>query len=300
MTHTDLSGVLVALVTPFTADASEIDAAVLDAHVDRLIREGAHGLVPGGSTGEFTTLTLAERKQLTELVVKAAGGRVPVVAGTGALSTRDAVDLAAHAAQTGASALMVVPPFYDVVGLDTFKELLREIYDASQLPIVFYNIPSATGLSLTPAEIASLAEVEGVHYLKDTSGDAVALTELLQSHGDRITTFNGWDTLTFYGLAAGAKGTVWGATNFIPELSRQLWDALAVDADLVRGRELWAKIYPICRLLEQHNYAAAVKTGLELTGYPAGPARKPFMLLEGQARVELARLLRAAGVEVVN
>ena len=115
MTTTDLTGILVALVTPFTADGSEIDAAALDAHVDRLIREGAHGLVPGGSTGEFTTLTLDERKQLTELVVKSAGGQVPVVAGTGALSTRDAVDLAAHAAQAGASELMVVPPFYDAV-----------------------------------------------------------------------------------------------------------------------------------------------------------------------------------------
>ena len=300
MTHTDLTGVLVALVTPFTAEGSEIDAAALEAHVERLIRAGAHGLLPGGSTGEFTTLTLEERKHLTELVVKAAGGRVPVVAGTGALSTRDAVDLAAHAAQAGASALMVVPPYYDVVELSTFKELLRDIYAASQLPIMFYNIPSATGLSLTPAEIASLAEVEGVRYLKDTSGDAVALTELLQLHGDQITTFNGWDTLTFYGIAAGAKGSVWGATNVIPELSGQLWDALAVDGDLVRGRELWAKIYPICRFLEQHNYAAAVKTGLELTGYSAGPMRKPFALLGGEARAEFARLLRAAGVEVVD
>ena len=299
MTSTDLSGVLVALVTPFTADGREIDAALLDAHVDRLIREGVHGLVPGGSTGEFTTLTLDERKQLTELVVKAASGRVPVVAGTGALSTRDAVDLAAHAADAGASALMVVPPFYDVLDLDTFKQLLREIYDAAQLPIMFYNIPSATGLRLTSAEIASLAEVEGVRYLKDTSGDAVALTELLQSHGDTITAFNGWDTLTFYGIAAGAKGSVWGATNFIPELSSQLWEALAVNHDLVRGRELWTKIYPICRLLEQYNYAAAIKTGLELTGHSAGPVRKPFALLEGEARDELARLLRAAGVKVV-
>jgi 4-hydroxy-tetrahydrodipicolinate synthase len=299
MSHTELTGVLVALVTPFTPDGSEIDAAALEAHVDRLIREGVHGLVPGGSTGEFTTLTLDERKQLTELVVKAADGRVPVVAGTGALSTRDAVDLAAHAAQAGAAALMVVPPFYDTVDLETLKELLRDIHAASQLPIMFYNIPSASGLSLTPDGIASLAEVEGVRYLKDTSGDAVGLTELLQSHGDRITAFNGWDTLTFYGIAAGAKGSVWGATNIIPELSMQLWNALAVDGDLVRGRELWAKIYPICRLLEQHNYASAVKTGLDLTGYSAGPVRKPFALLDGEARAEFAELLRAAGVEVV-
>jgi 4-hydroxy-tetrahydrodipicolinate synthase len=300
VTHTELNGILVAIVTPFTADGSEIDASALEAHVDRLIGEGAHGLVPGGSTGEFTTLSLDERKQLTELVVKAAGGRVPVVAGTGALSTREAIELAAHAAEVGASALMVVPPFYDAPDLETFKQLLRDIYAASQLPIMFYNIPSATGLRLTTSEIASLAEVEGVRYLKDTSGDAVALTELLQLHSDKITAFNGWDTLTFYGIAAGAKGSVWGATNFIPELSRQLWDALAVDADLVRGRELWAKIYPICRLLEQHNYTAAVKTGLELTGYPAGPVRKPFALLDGEPRAELARLLRAAGVKVVD
>ncbi len=298
--QTELTGVLVALVTPFTADGSEIDAGGLEAHVDRLIREGVHGLVPGGSTGEFAALTLAERKQLTEVVVKAAAGQVPVVAGTGALSTRDAVQLAEHAAATGASALMVVPPFYDAIELDAFKELLQEIWEAAQLPIMFYNIPAATGLHLSPEEIASLAEVEGVRYLKDTSGDAVALTELLQSHGDRITAFNGWDTLTFYGIAAGAKGSVWGATNVIPELSRQLWQALAVDGDLVRGRELWARIYPICRFLEQYNYAAAVKTGLELTGYPAGPVRKPFALLQGEARAEFARLLRAADVEVVE
>jgi len=300
VTTTDLAGVLVALVTPFTADGNEIDAVALEAHVDRLIREGAHGFVPGGSTGEFTTLTLDERKQLTELVVKAASGRVPVVAGTGALSTRDAIELATHAAETGADALMVVPPFYDAVELSTFKELLREIYAASGLPIMFYNIPSATGLSLTAAEIASLAEVEGVRYLNGASGGAVAPTELLQLHADKITTYNGWDTLTFYGIAAGAKGSVWGATNVIPELSRQLWDALAVDGDLVRGRELWAKIYPICRFLEQYNYAAAVKTGMQLRGYATGPIRKPFALLEGEARAELARLLRDAGVEVVD
>lgn len=93
---------------------------------------------------------------------------------------------------------------------------------------------------------------------------------------------------------------MWGATNFIPELSLELWQTLAVDGDLVRARELWAKTYPICWFLEQHNYAAAVKTGLELTGYPAGPLRKPFTLLQGEARAQFARLLRAAGVKVVE
>src|SRR5262245_22188136 len=107
----DFHGVLPALITPFTADGEAIDTAALRANVERLIRAGVGGLVPGGSTGEFTTLTNAERRQLIEAVVEVAAGRVPVVAGTGALSTRETVELSRHAQDAGAAAVMVVPPF---------------------------------------------------------------------------------------------------------------------------------------------------------------------------------------------
>ena len=127
----DLKGILVALITPFTDDGSKIDEGRLSAHIDHMINAGIHGLVPGGSTGEFTALTLEERKQLTELCVKYAAGRVPVVAGTGSTSTREAVDLAKHAAQSGAAALMVVPPFYDPVNVEQLNEMMGEIYKAS-------------------------------------------------------------------------------------------------------------------------------------------------------------------------
>ncbi len=289
-----LSGVLVALVTPFTADGSGIDFDNLHAQVDRQIAAGVHGLVPGGSTGEFTALTLTERKQLTEACVKAADGRVPVVAGAGALTTAEAVELSGHAAAVGADALMVVPPFYDAPTLEQVKTHLSAIHKASGLPIVYYNIPAASGVRLTTAEIASLGDVDGVRYLKDTSGDAVALSELLFRHSDKITAFNGWDTLTFFGLASGATGTVWGATNVIPELSLRLWDALAVRCDLQEGRELWSKIWPICDFLESYHYAAAVKAGLELIGHPAGPVRAPFDAIDDDARGRLSELLAAA------
>jgi dihydrodipicolinate synthase/N-acetylneuraminate lyase len=118
---------------------------------------------------------------------------------------------------------------------------------------------------------------------------------LLSAHAEEVTALNGWDTLTFFGLASGAKGTVWGATNVIPELSMQLWDAVAVRGDLEEGPELWAKIWPICSFLESCNYAAAVKTRLELIGHPAGPARAPFSLLGDDARARFSELLRAAG-----
>lgn len=291
----ELKGILVALPTPFADDGS-IDAVALDAHINRLIDIGVHGLVPGGSTGEFTALSTQERKTLIEICVKSAAGRVPVVAGTGETSTAKCIELAKHAAEAGAEALMVVPPFYDAVNLAQLRELFGEIHSASGLPIMYYNIPSASGLTLSPKEIAGLSDV-GVKYLKDTSGNAPALTELLfdPERHSRVTAFNGWDTLTFYGLAAGAKGSVWGATNVIPELSVQLWDAVAVKGDLKKGRELWAKIWPICNFLESHNYASAVKTGMEVRGWKTGGLRKPFALLEGEDRAKLAELVKNAG-----
>ncbi|BDD56832.1 hypothetical protein MPDQ_008192 [Monascus purpureus] len=297
-TPQELKGILVALITPFSDDGTKIDEKRLETHINRLIAAGMHGLVPGGSTGEFTALTLDERKQLTELCVKYAAGRVPVVAGTGATSTREAVDLAKHAAQAGAAAVMVVPPYYDPVNYEQLRELMAEIHETSNLPIVYYNIPSASGLTLTPQQIADLSEV-GVKYLKDTSGNAPALTELIFGLSNKITSFNGWDTLTFYGLAAGCPGSVWGAANIIPELAAELWNAISVKGDLKRGRELWAKAWPICKFLESHNYAAAVKTGVELTGYPTGGVRKPFALLTEEYKTELATLLQSAGVKTV-
>jgi 4-hydroxy-tetrahydrodipicolinate synthase len=293
-----LHGILVALITPFTDDKSAIDESRLESHINRLITAGIHGLVPGGSTGEFTTMTLAERKQLTELCVKYAAGRIPVVAGTGATSTAEAVELAVHAKQAGAAAVMVVPPFYDPVNLEQLTEMFGEIHEASGLPIMYYNIPSASGLTLSPTEIAGLSKV-GVKYLKDTSGNAPAFTELVFALSDQITAFNGWDTLTFYGLAAGCPGGVWGAANIIPELAVELYEAVSVKGDLVRGRELWSKAWPICKFLESHNYAAAVKTGVELTGQATGGLRKPFALLSPELQEELKGLLKNAGVKTI-
>ncbi|KAJ3577616.1 hypothetical protein NPX13_g2950 [Xylaria arbuscula] len=161
---------------------------------------------------------------------------------------------------------------------------------------MYYNIPSASGVTLEPEAIASLADV-GVRYMKDTSGNGPALTEMLFHRTDRVTTFNGWDTLTFYGLAAGAKGSVWGASNIIPELSMELWDAMASN-DLVKGRQLWAKIWPVCKFLESHNYAAAVKTGMGLRGWYTGGNRKPFKLLGETDKEKLRTILKDAGVQV--
>src|ERR671932_583095 len=149
-------GVLPGLITPFTDDGDAIDARALSAIIDRLIAAGVGGLVPGGSTGEFTTLTNAERRRLVEVTVDAAADRVPVVAGTGALTTRETVELSVHAEASGAAAVMIVPPFYDPL---SWRELLAHysaVADAIAIPIMYYNLPSASGVKLTAAQLAEL------------------------------------------------------------------------------------------------------------------------------------------------
>ena len=215
--HVEFHGVLPALITPFTDDGADIDADALTALVERLIRGGVAGLVPGGSTGEFTTLTNTERRELIELTVVAAAGRVPVVAGTGALSTRETVELSVHAERSAASAVMIVPPFYDPLSWPELLAHYAAVAEHISIPIVYYNLPSASGVTLDAGQLRELQRVAGVTALKDTCGDAVAATELIQA-GDRVPTLlNGWDTLTFAALAAGVRAVVWGTASILPE-----------------------------------------------------------------------------------
>ena len=299
MSNVEIRGILAAVVTPFTADGSAIDEDNLRAQVDRLVDAGIHALVPTGSTGEFASLSFDEHKRVIELYVEAAAGRVPVIAGIGGLTNQITIELAKHAKQVGADALMVVPPFYEPLGFEDVKFFLTSVSEAADLPIVYYNIPGITGAKLSPAELAELGEIENVNYLKDTSGDAIALTDLLVNHSGKIKAFNGWDTLTFVGIASGAEAAVWGAAGIVPEQAVELWNVLAEKKDLDAGRELWAKLWRLADFLESVNYIAGVKAGLELVGSPAGPPRLPARPLSDENRAALKEILDAIGVTTV-
>ena len=278
-------GVLPALITPFTDDGSAIDTGALTALVDRVINAGVGGLVPGGSTGEFTTLTNGERRLLVEVTVEAAAGRVAVVAGTGALSTRETVELSVHAEQAGAAAVMVVPPFYDALSWRELVAHYTAVAEAIDVPIMYYNLPSATGVKLTAAQLSELP----ISSLKDTGGDFAAATELIQTDGP--TLLNGWDTLTFAALAAGVSAVVWGTASIIPEQCVELHRLLIDDLDLSAARELWSRLWPLCQFLEAQSYPAAVKAGCRLMGDTTGPVRAPLLALEDSATSELGALL---------
>ncbi len=171
-----LSGAMTAMVTPFRE--GRVDEARLRENVEFQIKSGIDGLVPVGTTGESPTLDFPEHERVIELAVEVSRGRVPVIAGTGALSTRETVELSVHAERAGAAAVMIVPPFYDAL---SWRELLAHytaVADAIDIPIMYYNLPAATGVRLTAAQFRELQERAGVTCLKDTGGDAVAATEL--------------------------------------------------------------------------------------------------------------------------
>ena len=287
-----LTGILAAVPTPFTADGSAVDEDALAALVDRLVRAGVHGLVPCGTTGEFTSLSPEEHRRVIEVYVSAAAGRVPVVAGVGSMTTAGAIDLVQHAERVGADAVMLVPPFYDPLDFATLQVFLAEVAASTSLPIVYYNVPGATGIRLDADQIAELGAIDGVDYLKDTSGDAVTLTDLIVSRSADIKAFNGWDTLTFTGLALGAEASVWGVASLVPEQAVALWETLAVLGYLPKAREQWRDLWALSAYLESVNYVAGVKTALELLGHPVGPTRAPVQPLSAEQRAGLVRVLQ--------
>ncbi|GAB3396970.1 4-hydroxy-tetrahydrodipicolinate synthase [Schumannella luteola] len=291
-----LTGILAAVTTPFTADGSALDEATVHSQVDRLVAGGLHGLVPTGTTGEFTSLTPAEYRRVIEVYVEAAAGRVPVIAGIGSLTTAGAIELAQHAEKVGAAAVMVVPPFYDPLSFDAVKVFLTAVSDAITIPIMYYNVPGATGVKLGAAELAELGGIPRVDYLKDTSGDAVAFAELVAVRGDEIKAFNGWDTLTLAAIASGAEASVWGVAGIVPEQAAELWRVAVDEKDIDRARELWRPLWALSDFLESVNYVAGIKAALELIGHPAGPPRAPIQPLPAAERERLASILDRLGV----
>jgi len=288
---TTFEGVVPALITPFTDDGSAVDTAALANVVERCIGAGVTGLVSTGSTGEFTTLSDDERRLVTETVVAAAAGRVPTVAGTGALSTRETVELSMHAERAGAAAVMIVPPFYTPLAWDELLGHFAAVADRISIPIMYYNLPAASGITLTPERMAELKRVAGVTSIKDTGGDAIAATAWLHSDADLPTVLNGYDTLTFASLAAGSRGVVWGAASFIPGPCVELHRLLIDEHDLVAARELWARIWPICDLLESVDYAAGVKAACRHVGISTGPVRAPGIELPAEQAAALGELI---------
>ncbi|MFJ9708765.1 4-hydroxy-tetrahydrodipicolinate synthase [Streptomyces sp. NPDC101234] len=287
-----LSGVLTALASPFAADG-QLDEKTLRRLVDRSIDGGVDGVVACGSTGEFAAMTGAERRQVVETVVDHAAGRVPVVAQTGAVSTREAVELSRHAEAAGASVLMVVTPYYEPLTMDETLHYLRTVAAAVQIPIMLYNLPGATGVNLDPDTVGQLArEVDNIRYIKDTSADMAQAGRLIHNHGDVISTFIGWDSLLLQAITEGAAGVMAGTANVMPAELVSIHRALRA-GELDRARAEWARIYPLMDAIMSAPFIQAVKAALNAAGVPVGGPREPLLGLDAATTARISALVEA-------
>jgi 4-hydroxy-tetrahydrodipicolinate synthase len=293
---TTLGGVLTALLTPFGPDGS-VDTATLGTLVDRSIDGGVHGVVACGSTGEFAALTADERRLVVETVVERTAGRVPVVAQTGGLTAREAISHSRHAERAGASALMLVTPFYEPLTMDETLRYLRTVAESVDLPVMLYNLPPATGVNLDPETVGRLArEVPNIRYVKDTSADMAQVGQLVRYHGDVISTIVGWDSLALAALADGAAGVMCGTANVIPRELVAVHRAIA-DGDLGRARSEWERIYPLIDAILSAAFVPGVKYAAGRLGIPVGEPREPLSPLAPEAAARIDGLLAAvAGV----
>lgn len=285
-----LRGVLTALATPFTAD-DQIDAKVLRAVVARSINGGVHGVVACGSTGEFAAMSSDERKLVVETVIDEAAGRVPVIAQTGAVSTTEAIRLSKHAEAAGATALMLVTPYYETLTIPETITYLERVAGSVQIPIMLYNLPSATGVNLSPDLVARLLDrIPNIKFIKDTSADMAQAGQLIHLLGDRIGVFVGWDSLLIASLAEGAAGVMAGTANIFPSELVAIYDDM-VSGNLTSAQERWASLYPLMNTIMTSAFIPAVKAAVNVLGVPVGDPRHPLLPVDAATQARIKELV---------
>ena len=290
ITATRFHGVFTALVTPMKANG-DIHPLKLERFVDHQIRQGIHGLIPLGSTGEFYALTPAERQQVVEVTLAAAAGRVPVVAGAHAASTREVVAFARQAEQLGCAGVLLAAPYYSLPTPDELFEHFRTVNDAISIPIMLYNYPGRTGVDMSPQFIARLSALHNVRYVKESSGEMARMTTLMRLCGERMGVFCGCDTIALESFVVGALGWVGGVANVLPASHAKLYELSVVKKDYAAARKLFFEMLPTLELMEGGGkYTQWVKAACAMLGRDVGTPRQPLC---AAAKDELGPLRQA-------
>ncbi len=295
MSARDLHGVVPYLPTPLT-ETGEVATEPLERLCDHLIGAGVHGLTPLGSTGEFAYLDFGAKRQVVEATVRAARGRVPVIAGVAATATRDAVAQARAWAEAGADGILAVLEAYFPVPEDGVAAYFTAIADATDLPVTLYTNPNFQRSDLSLAAIDRLADHPNICFLKDASTNTGRLLSVLTLAGDRIGVFAASSHITAAVMLIGGRGWLAGPSCLVPEQSVRLYDLCRAgdwDTAMALQRDLWA----VNQVFARFNLAGAVKAGLRLQGFDCGdPAPPQAALSEGQVAEVRAALERVGAL----
>ena len=278
-----LSGVCVPVCTVFEENPDRIDESRYLAHIDRMLEAGVDIILPCGGTGEFAYLGAEEKRHLIEITTKHVDGRAAVVAQTSAIYLSDTLASTQHAIDSGVDAVMVLPPYFEGPDERGVVSHYEAVARASSVPVMVYNIPVHSGFDVTPALFSELLEIDGIDYIKDSTGDLIRIQELLKT-GGKI--FNGGDPITYQALVAGCVGCVWGSVNFLPHEAVALY-RMVQSGDLTEGAELWQRVIDSQLFVWSHVYNAAVKAAANRRGFDVGSCRSPVLPLSGGESAEL-------------
>ncbi|MDY7009654.1 MAG: 4-hydroxy-tetrahydrodipicolinate synthase [Planctomycetota bacterium] len=281
-----LQGSMVALVTPFRNGAVDFDA--MGRLIDFQLAGGTEGLIPCGTTGESPTLSHEEQDKVIEFTVKRAGGKVPVIAGTGSNSTAEAVRLTQHAKDAGADACLVVNPYYNKPPQRGMYEHIATLSEVG-LPIVLYNIPGRTGIELSAETIIRMYnEIEQVVAVKEATGNLNNASAL--AAGCDITIISGDDSLTLPICSVGGRGVISVLANILPAEVRKLTDA-ALAGDLAAATAQHLKLYPLFKGIFVETNPIPIKAALAMAGMIENELRLPLVPLAEKYRADLAEML---------
>lgn len=287
----NLRGCLIPVITPFTEDY-KVDEAGLKTLIDYLINEqAAAAIIPCGTTGESPTLSHEEHLDVIKITVDAVAGRVPVIAGTGSNSTREAVEMTKAAADMGVDGTLQVGPYYNKPSQAGMLRHFEEIAGATDLPIILYNIPGRTGRNIEPETIIKLSEIDTIVGVKDASGDILQTMKILgATRGSGFHVYAGEDALTFSLLCLGGHGAVAAVGHVIGREVDQMVK-LVGEGNIEAGRDIHYRTLEIVNALFVEPNPVPAKQALEWMGLPAGPVRLPLIGMTDKGKEVLRKAL---------
>lgn len=287
-------GSLVALVTPFRN--GKVDEVKLRELVEFHVKQGTDAIIPCGTTGESPTLSHDEHKRVVEIVIEAAQGRVPVVAGTGSNSTAEAIDLTAHAKRAGATGALVVNPYYNRPTQEGLYRHFRAVAEAVDLPILVYNIASRTAVNVETDTMARLAkDCPNIVGVKEASGSLDQMTQVILACGPEFSVLSGDDNITLPLMAVGGRGVVSVVANFVPRETVEMTHA-ALAGDWKLARDLHLRLFPLCRAMFMETNPIPVKETMAMMGMIEPEFRLPMCRMSEANRPRLKAILEQFGL----
>lgn len=289
-------GVYTALITPFREDG--VDWEALERHIESQIQGGVDGVVPMGTTGESPTLSFQEHEAFIHRVVKIVNGRIKVIAGTGANSTKEAIWLTKGAMDAGVDAVLSVNPYYNKPTQKGLIAHFESIDRACNIPVILYNIPGRSGVNFLPESIKELLDrTEHVVAMKEASGDVAQMMKLIELCGDRLTVLSGDDNLLLPLLAVGGKGVISVLSNLLPADMKKVV-TLFNEGNIDQCRDLFYRLLPLCRAMFLETNPIPIKAAMEMTGVCSGDLRLPMTSLSDSNREILKQRLLDYGVKL--